>query len=214
VVQRKLSISYTRIKITHARNLWSGSTRNYDLRFWNARINRYVLVEKISELINLRLEEHAQKKFEAALKKKSVGVVAGAAFPDTIFLKQPVPREFNKNLYECIDPMNGEETEFVDRLDLEKLPNIEFWVRNREKIDPFYIQGWKKGKFYPDFIAVTKKGNIVALEWKGEDRVSNDDTKYKEEIGNLWASFGKGKLHFFLVHNGNVEEVLTKLKGL
>lgn len=177
-------------------------------------INRYVLVEKLSELINLRLEEHAQKKFEAALKKKSVGVVAGIAFPETIFLKQPVKREFNKNLYERIDPMNGEETEFVDRLDLDKLPNIEFWARNREKIDPFYIQGWKKGKFYPDFIVSTKKGNIVALEWKGEDRISNDDTKYKEKIGDLWASFGKGKLHFFLVHNGNREEVLTKLKGL
>lgn len=177
-------------------------------------INRYVLVGKLSELINLRLEEHAQKKFEAALRKKNVGVTAGTAFPETIFLKQPIKREFNKNLYERIDPMNGEETEFVERLDLDKLPNIEFWVRNREKVDPFYIQGWRKGKFYPDFIVSTKKGNIVALEWKGEDRVSNDDTKYKEEIGNLWASLGKGKLHFFLVHNGNREEVLLELKNL
>ncbi len=177
-------------------------------------INRYVLLEKLNELINLRLEEYAQKKFEAALKKKNIGVAARAAFPDTIMLKQPVPREFNKNLYEAIDPLNGEESDFVGRLDLDKLPNIEYWVRNREKIDPFYIQGWRKGKFYPDFVAVTKKSHIVALEWKGEDRVSNDDTKYKEEIGNLWASFGKGKLHFFLVHNGNVEEVLQELKSL
>jgi superfamily II DNA or RNA helicase len=177
-------------------------------------INRYVLVEKLAELINLRLEEHAQKKFEAALKKKNIGVVAGPAFPDTIFLKQPARRDFNKNLYERIDPLNGEETEFIDRLDLDKLPNIEYWVRNREKIDPFYIQGWKKGKFYPDFVAVTKKGNISALEWKGEDRITNADTAYKVEIGNLWASLGKGKLHFFLVNNGNIEETLTKLKEL
>lgn len=177
-------------------------------------INRYVLAEKLTELVNLRLEEHAKQKFDSALKKKDVGVITGTAFPDTIFLKQPVHREFNKNLYERIDPLNGEEAEFVDRLDLDKLPNIEFWVRNREKIDPFYIQGWRKGKFYPDFIAVTKKEHTVALEWKGGDRVSNDDTKYKEEIGDLWASLGKGKLHFFLVHTGNAEEVLTKLKDL
>jgi superfamily II DNA or RNA helicase len=177
-------------------------------------VNRQVLVEKLNELINIRLEEYAQMKFEAALKKGTIGVIAGPAFPDTILLKQPVPRAFNKNLYENIDPLNGEETTFVDRLDLEKLPNIKFWVRNREKIDPFYIQGWKKGKFYPDFVAVTKKGSIVALEWKGEDRISNADTSYKIEIGNLWASLGKGKPHFFLVHNGNIEEVLTKLKEL
>ena len=94
------------------------------------------------------------------------------------------------------------------------MPNIKFWVRCREKKeDSFFIQGWKKNKFYPDFIAVTKKNNIVALEWKGEDRVSNEDTQYKEEIGKIWESMNKN-LHFFLVHNVNVEEVLTKLKEL
>ncbi|MBS3099602.1 hypothetical protein J4463_00080 [Candidatus Pacearchaeota archaeon] len=98
-------------------------------------------------------------------------------------------------------------------MDLETLPNIKFWVRSREKKDPFFIQGWKKNKFYPDFIVVTKKNNIVALEWKGEDRISNEDTQYKEEIGKIWESLNKN-LHFFLVHNGNVGEVLTKLKEL
>ena len=121
---------------------------------------------------------------------------------------------FNKNLYERIDSINGEERSFVERIDLGALDNVDFWVRNREKIDPFYIQGWKKGKFYPDFVAVTKKGNIVALEWKGEDRLDNPDTKYKEEITGEWVKLGKGKLHFFLVHNGNVEEVLLALKAL
>ena len=94
------------------------------------------------------------------------------------------------------------------------MPNIEFWVRNREKVDPFYIQGWQKNKFYPDFIAVTKKGNILALEWKGEDRVGNIDTDYKEIIAKEWEKLGKGKLHFFLVHNKNIEEILNKIKGL
>ena len=92
-----------------------------------------------------------------------------------IALKLPVPKVFNKNLYRRIDAINGEERGFVERIDLGALDNIEFWVRNREKVDPFYIQGWHKGKFYPDFVAVTKKGNILALEWKGEDRVSNED---------------------------------------
>jgi len=110
--------------------------------------------------------------------------------------------------------VNGEESGFMKRIDLGALDNVEFWVRNREKVDPFYIQGWKKGKFYPDFVAVTKKGNIVALEWKGEDRLDNPDTIYKTEIAKDWEKLGKGKLHFFLVHNGNVDEVLSELKNL
>jgi hypothetical protein len=58
------------------------------------------------------------------------------------------------------------------------------------------------------------KAQNIALEWKGEDRVSNVDTIYKNVIGELWAKLGKGKLHFFLVHNCNIEEILTKVKNL
>ncbi|MDD5417199.1 MAG: hypothetical protein PHU12_04475, partial [Candidatus Aenigmarchaeota archaeon] len=122
--------------------------------------------------------------------------------------------EFNKNYYSKIDKLNKEEEKFVQRLDLDTLPNIKFWIRNREKKDPFYLQGWKRNKFYPDFIALTNKGHILALEWKGEDRVSNEDTKYKEEIAKVWEQLGKGKLYFFLAHNGNIEEVLNKIKDL
>ena len=177
-------------------------------------VNRFVLADRIGEVINAILEKYAKEKFDILLKKKKIAVKQYEAFPDVITLKQAVPQEFNKNYYKKIDKLNGEELNFVQRLDLDTLPNIKYWVRSREKIDPFYIQGWKKYKFYPDFVAVTKKGVIIALEWKGEDRVSNEDTAYKVEIGDMWAKLSGGKLHFFLVHNGNVEEVLKKIKEL
>ena len=66
----------------------------------------------------------------------------------------------------------------------------------------------------PTQTALTKKGNILLLEWKGEDRVSNEDTDYKTELGKTWEKLGIGKLHFFLVHNGNIEEVLNYIKDL
>ena len=121
-------------------------------------------------------------------------------------------QKWNKSYYEKIDKLNKEELKFVERLDL--LEDIKFWVRCRErKDDSFYIRGWKKNKFYPDFIAVTKKKNIVALEWKGEHLTTNDETQYKKEIGEIWKSLDN-RLHFEMVNNGNVEEVLTRLKEL
>ena len=177
-------------------------------------VNRFVLADRMGEVINSILEKYAKEKFDVLLKKKMITAKPYDSFPDAIALKQAVPREFNKNYYEKIEKLNGEELNFVRRLDLDALPNIKYWVRNREKVDPFYIQGWQKNKFYPDFVAVTKKGAILALEWKGEDRVSNEDTAYKIEIGEIWAKIGAGKLHFFLVHNGNIEEGLKKIKGL
>lgn len=177
-------------------------------------VNRYLLASDLSVTINGILEAYTQKAFDGLMAKKKIALGLFDSYPATIALKSPVPKVFNKNLYERIDAINGEEQSFVKRIDLGALDNIEYWVRNREKVDPFYIQGWRKGKFYPDFVAMTKKGNIVALEWKGEDRISNEDTAYKVEIGNIWEKLGRGKTHFFLVHNGNVEEVLGKLTSL
>lgn len=176
-------------------------------------VNRYILVTKLSEVINQTLEEYAKKRFDKFLKDKEIVAKELEKFPEKITLSQEIPQEFNKNYYSKIDKLNKEELRFVERLDLETLPNIKFWIRNREKKDPFFIQGWKKNKFYPDFIAVTKKNNIVALEWKGEHLMTNEETQYKEEIGKIWESMNKN-LHFFLVHNGNVEEVLNKLKNI
>jgi superfamily II DNA or RNA helicase len=177
-------------------------------------VNRFVLVEQLSGFIQNILEKYAKERFDDLLKKRKITTETFEAFPSSITLKQAVPQDFNKNYYEKIDKLNGEEATFIGRLDLDALPNIKYWVRNREKIDPFYIQGWKKGKFYPDFIVVTKADVIVALEWKGEDRLTNEDTEYKKEIGEIWGKLGKGKTKFFLVHNGNIEEILSTLKTL
>jgi type III restriction enzyme len=76
------------------------------------------------------------------------------------------------------------------------------------------LQGWQRDKFYPDFVALTKTGNIIALEWKGEHLRTGEDTKYKEEVAKVWEQLGEGKLHFFLVYKSNMEDVLNKIKGL
>lgn len=177
-------------------------------------INRYVLVDKLSEVINSILVDYAKKNFDRGVKESKITVKEFEKFPEVITLSEELPQEFNKSYYKKLDKLNKEESRFVERLDLEHLPNIKFWIRNREKKDPFYLQGWQRNKFYPDFIAVTNKGNVLALEWKGEDRVSNEDTAYKTEVAKVWEKLGKGKLHFFLAHNGNVEEVLIKIKNL
>ncbi|MDP1845851.1 MAG: DEAD/DEAH box helicase family protein [Candidatus Moranbacteria bacterium] len=177
-------------------------------------VNRYVFMARLDEVIHNLLEEYAKKRFDKFIANKKIILKNFDKFPEKIIINQEIPEEFGKNYYQKIDKLNKEELSFIERIDLDSLPNVEFWIRNREKKDPFYIQGWRKGKFYPDFVVLTKKGNIVACEWKGEDRISNDDTKYKEEIGKIWESLGKGKTHFFLANNKNVEEVLSGIKKL
>jgi type III restriction enzyme len=176
-------------------------------------VNRFVLKDKLKDIINEILVNYAKERFDKFIKKKKIVVKPFEKFEDQITLSDKIGETFKKNFYEDIDKLNKEELAFVQRLDSEALPNIKFWARSREKKDPFYLQGWRKNKFYPDFIAVTKKGNILALEWKGKDRVSNEDTQYKVKLAEEWTKLDK-KLHFFLVHVDNIEEVLNEIKEL
>ena len=176
-------------------------------------MNRYVFLDKLGEVIDSILEERTKERFSKLLTAGELKAKAFSKYPETITISGELPQEFNRNYYKKIEKLNKEELNFIERLDLDSLPNIEFWIRNREKTDPFYIQGWRRGKFYPDFIAKTKKDNVLALEWKGGDRVSNEDTAYKVEIGNIWAKLGN-KLHFYLIHTKNIEEVLNEIKEL
>jgi type III restriction enzyme len=41
-------------------------------------------------------------------------------------------------------------------------------------------------------------GRILVVEYKGGDRDTNDDTKEKANIGEIWAKLSKGKALFLL----------------
>jgi type III restriction enzyme len=144
---------------------------------------------------------------------KNDGISADSAFislPDEISLSRICDEHFSKHLFEKAGYMNGEETDFAYKLD--DLQNVEWWYRNREKED-FYLQGWQSNKFYPDYIVKLKNGNYAVVEYKGEDRISNDDTAYKVELGKLWERLN-GKSKFFLVGKATSVEVIKSLSEL
>lgn len=61
---------------------------------------------------------------------------------------------------------------------------IKWWHRNVARVH-YGLQGWKRGRIYPDFIFAVQKGDktrrIVALETKG-DHLQNPDTDYKKDV--------------------------------
>ncbi len=190
---------------------------HYQLKYYTLMelsINRFVLRDKIEEFIDEILVNHAKKNFDQFIKDQSILVKNFDKFPDKITVTDKTNENFKNNYYEELGKLNNEELSFIQRLDAETIPNIKFWLRNGEKNGIFYVQGWKSNKFYPDFLALTKNGNIIAIEWKGKDRASNEDTDYKTEIGKIWEKLSYGKLHFFMTNLSNVEEVLNQIKRL
>lgn len=81
--------------------------------------------------------------------------------------------------------LNGEEQNVAVHLDGELA--VKWWHRNVAKTN-YGLQGWKRGRIYPDFIFATGSnaagGRIVVMETKG-DHLQNPDTDYKRNVLNF-----------------------------
>ncbi|MEJ2031103.1 MAG: type III restriction endonuclease subunit R, partial [Maritimibacter sp.] len=80
--------------------------------------------------------------------------------------------------------LNGEEQNVAVHLDGDG--TVKWWHRNVAKASyGMGLQGWKRGRIYPDFIFATggkaDAGRIVVLETKG-DHLQNPDTDYKRDV--------------------------------
>lgn len=106
---------------------------------------------------------------------------------------------FEKHFYPRVGELEstGEECECAEALDAQS--GIKTWVRNLA-LQPeasFWLQT-STDRFYPDFVAETLDGRLLVVEYKGKDYVTNDDSKEKKMLGEVWASKSNGKGLFLM----------------
>ncbi len=118
---------------------------------------------------------------------------------------------YNKHLFGGVGYMNNEEQKMADIIN--NLESVEWWLRNPEQ-NGFYIQGWLNNKFRPDFIVKTTKGNYFILEYKGDQLVTNDDSKYKKEVGEIWAKVSGEKYHFEMIEKSGINVIADTISRL
>jgi type III restriction enzyme len=192
---------------------------------WRAK---YVLAGKLAEKVAASRASARKKGYQQYLfapeAKVSVSREHGFRFHADMFSdarKQPRGRyRFQKHyLGEDNIPLlsgkpNGEELQCAVALD--RLPQIEFWLRNVSKHKNAFRFGLANGNFYPDFVAKLKNGRIFVVEYKGEllAGVGNEETNEKRAVGELWERSGGGL--FLLVEKeiGGMamrEQMLAKL---
>lgn len=89
----------------------------------------------------------------------------------------------------------GEECDCAEALDAQS--GIRTWARNLA-IQPeasFWLPT-STDRFYPDFVPETLDGRLLVVECKGKDYVTNDDSKEKKLLGEVWASKSNGRALF------------------
>jgi len=100
---------------------------------------------------------------------------------DTLAKKNGLPLE--RNLFAPVYKAELNEDEQRVAVMLDDASTLKWWHRNA--VGAYGLQGWRRGRIYPDFLFAVKRagedGEVIALETKG-DHLQNDDTDYKRAL--------------------------------
>lgn len=129
-------------------------------------------------------------------------------------------RIFKKHYYPVIDDLtyrllSGRITEEYFCADaIETNCHVKTWVRNIPRGQySFHLPLSNGHKFFPDFVAMLDDGRILVIEYKGEALKTNDDSKEKKDVGELWEkhSNGKGLFLFATYKDDNGRDVYQQI---
>lgn len=129
--------------------------------------------------INNLIAEHQYKKFKELIDKDIIKCNPQYDFPNPLTLNS-ISVGLSKGLYIEEGDMNDFEYNVIKAI--ANLDNIHFWHRNPERGQGFFINGFIN--HYPDFIIRTRKGKIIVVETKGDDR-DNSDSRKKNRVGQV-----------------------------
>ncbi|MCM8569540.1 DEAD/DEAH box helicase family protein [Gramella jeungdoensis] len=167
--------------------------------------NPFNYVQKIKQKINSLTQEYAKDRFQVLLDANEIKVKESFQFPETIMPYNP-STSITKSLYDREDSMNNYEQNMI--MEIAGLNNIVFWHRNLSRGKGFFLNGFESNH-YPDFIIYTKKGNVILIETKGDDR-DNDDSRDKNRLGKVWANkAGENYKYFMVFQSKDVEDTYT-----
>ena len=119
--------------------------------------------------------------------------------------------KFLKHYYSDIGNMNDEEVECAVFLDF-LLPDVEIWIRNPERSSLAFWLQTASDRFYPDFVCKLRDGRFLVVEYKGANIWSNDDSREKRIIGEVWEARSEGQCLFVMPKGKDFEAIRAKLK--
>jgi type III restriction enzyme len=120
--------------------------------------------------------------------------------------------KFHKHYYKVVGDMktSGEEYECAQLLNSH--PKVKRWVRNLDSRPQhsFWLQT-STDRFYPDFVCELVDDRFLVVEYKGFDRWSDDDSKDKRAVGQIWEEKSDGQCLFVMPKGPDWNAILAKL---
>ncbi len=182
--------------------------------------SRFTLVDRAADLIERHRRQAAKTQYDMLLLPEAVTPLVvdpkvlfsfkGSQYPAPAWYTPGI--EFKRHYFPKPADMNGDEAKCAAEID--RSSAVEYWVRNLTRHDCSFWLQTSTDKFYPDFVALRKDGRVAAVEFKAFKDVSNDDSKEKKAIGEVWAARSGDACRFAMVtekdYSTIVPELLTK----
>lgn len=208
------------IQLEFTRNIVIDLIENRKIPFEDLIKTKFILSEAIEKKIKEYEDKASETGMERTLFDVNSQVKTDFDFKITFGDKPYEPTRlytdtiFEKHLYDKVHYMNSEEVPCA--LAIEMLKETKYWVRNIEKHQFSFSLPTSTDRFYPDFIVQLNDGRIFAIEYKGKPYITNDDSKEKIRIGELWERESNGKCLFKMVmveqkDKNNAVQILKKV---
>jgi type III restriction enzyme len=177
---------------------------------------RFPLRDHVEATIGACRKQAKADAFQDVLFSEKSGAIKVSA--DQVFLFDPDryparwacerSADFKKHYHQQVGELGNKGEEFECALFLDQLPEVETWVRNLERQPErsFWLPT-ATDRFYPDFVCKLKDGRILVVEYKGEHLWSNDDSKEKRQLGELWSKRSSGKCVFVMPKGKDFEAI-------
>jgi type III restriction enzyme len=120
---------------------------------------------------------------------------------------------FQKHLFRVVGDLEPTGEEYDCAIAIERNPDIKAWVRNTSRQpNSFWLQT-SSDRFYPDFVALLNDGRILVIEYKGAPYFTNDDSKHKMQVGDLWADRSNGRCLFLMITDKQFGMIDQAIRG-
>lgn len=172
--------------------------------------NFVFIIEELKKIVEKERDRLAEQIFRRKIEEKKLVFFiltdkGGFLLPSRIKVKsqRQITRadgsQLQRSLFDYVPEESMNELEQKVAVYLDEQEKLLFWYRNLSRKD-YHIQGWKRNKIFPDFIATDvspddsdEYSTVYVLETKGIHLKENDDTRYKENVFALCNELGAKK---------------------
>jgi type III restriction enzyme len=183
--------------------------------------NRYRLSNAIERKIRDYRQQAQRKGFQQFLREDFVTPLVVSAkysfeFPPDAY---PYGWRYNgghvwvRHYYPAVGELKETGEEFDCAVFLDGLPEIKWWARNLAGIGREQTSFWLQtatDKFYPDFVCQLMDGRSLVVEYKNAKDWSNDDSREKRSLGELWAERSGEKCLFIMPKGPEFNKIKQK----